>query len=526
MNNFNDKMSQTSEKEESGVKTAKGTSSSKARRTMNAVFILIFVLVFAGINVLAVFLVNKFPSLEADLTDKGAYSLSDTTKEYLTYMNSSVKVKVLMTEKSLTSYTDDSGSSAYPYQVNQLLREMSTYDKVELEYIDLTEISNKSLSEKYPDIDWSSSKNFILVENGDKYKLLSMYDVFSYDSEYAYYYSTYVFNGQYLEQSVLSAVSRVTSDRIPKVAISVGNGEMLNESHQSYNYYSYISVLLDDNAYDVSTINLLTEKPSEDLDAIIMFAPSYDLSDDAVDNISQWLTNGGEYGKSFIYIPYDYADETPNIDLFLEQWGMKVTQGYINENDTTMILSSGNPAELYNLVNYSDKTYTDGLKDTTRSLLMPFCMPVEILDAENVSPLLVSSDKASTRLIGATGDEASVEYIDSTGEALCAAAVSSKHNDSEKTSSVVVWGSYDGLSNNTLYQYSSNCNNAPYFINLMNTLCDNDNTSILVEGVSLDSGSMTVTVAQQVAIFAVFVVIIPIALAVTGIVVWARRKNL
>lgn len=519
-------MSQTSEKEVSGVKAVKSTSSSKARRIMNAVFILIFVLVFAGINVLAVFLVNKFPSLEADLTDKGAYSLSDTAKEYLTYMNSSVKVKVLMTEKSLTSYTDDSGSSAYPYQVNQLLREMSTYDKVELEYIDLTEISNKSLSEKYPDIDWSSSKNFILVENGDKYKVLSMYDVFSYDSEYAYYYSTYVFNGQYLEQSVLSAVSRVTSDRIPKVAMSVGNGEMLSESHQSYNYYSYISVLLDDNAYDVSTINLLTEKPSEDLDAIIMFAPSYDLSDDAVDNISQWLTNGGEYGKSFIYIPYDYANETPNIDLFLEQWGMKVTQGYINENDTSMILSSGNPAELYNLVNYSDKTYTDGLKDTTRSLLMPFCMPIEILDTENVSPLLVSSDKASTRLIGATGDEASVEYIDSTGEALCAAAVSSKQNDSEKTSSVIVWGSYDGLSNNTLYQYSSNCNNAPYFINLMNTLCDNDNTSILVEGVSLDSGSMTVTVAQQVAIFAVFVVIIPIALAVTGIVVWARRKNL
>lgn len=509
------------------AKTSYKRMTTKQRKIFNAVFIVIFLLIFAGLNVLSVFLVNKFPSLEVDLTAKGAYSLQETTEEYLEYMEDEIFLKVLKTEEQLLGFSDDNGNTSYAYQVNQLLREMSQFDKLNLEYMDLTSTSNKALSEKYPDIDWSSAENLILVENADgsKYKLLTTGDVFSFDSQSAYYYGTNVMNGQYLEQEVLSAIQRVTSEKIVKVALSTGNGEVVNEESEAYSYFSYISVLLDDNAYDVENINLLTQTPSEDTDIIIMMAPRYDLTDSAVDNLSQWLSNDGNYGKTFLYVPYDYADDTPNIDLFLEQWGMAVTDGYINENDLTKTVSSAEPPELNGMVDYANDTYTAGLKDTTRSVLMPYCMPVEILDSDMATPLLTSSTQASVRLPSATDDETAVEYIDSTGDALNAAAISTKTNDAEQKSNVIVWGSYDGLGIYNLYYYSANYGNASYFINLLNTLTENETESIVVEGVSLDSDVMVVTSAQKVIVFVIFVVLIPVAIFVTGIVIWLRRRN-
>ncbi|MGN0453358.1 MAG: Gldg family protein [Ruminococcus sp.] len=509
-------------------KKEKKTSSASQHRAMSAILVVIFILAFAGVNVLAVFLVNRFPALEIDLTSDGAFSLQSTTEEYLEYMDETVKVKVLLSEEALLAVADDNGSATYSYQVNQLLREMSRYDSIDLEYLDLTATSTKALTEKYPDVDWSSSDNLIIVENqsGDKYKLLKTSDVFSYDSEYAYYYGSSVMNGQYLEQEVLTAIQRVTSNKTIKVALSVGNGEVVNPESAAYQSFSYISVLLDDNAYDVETVNLLTQEIPEDADILIMLAPAYDITADTADNLSSWLENGGEYGKTFFYVPYDYAGDTPNIDLFLEQWGMSVTYGYINENDTSKTLSSGNPPELYNLVDYANDTYTAGLKDTSKQVLTPFCMPVEILDSEMAAPLLTSSDKASIRVPSSTADEtADAEYIQSDGEALNAAVISEKSNDNDQKSNVIVWGSYDALSIYNLYYYSANYNNSEYVVNLFNTITENDAESIVVQGIALGGQYMTVTSAQQVAVLVIFVFLVPIGLAVVGIVIWVRRRN-
>lgn len=501
------------------VKASEKRMTTKQRKLFNSIFIVIFLLVFAGVNVLANFLVDRFPGLEADFTTGNLYSLQKTTKEYLDYMETQVTVKVLMEEEEFVSI-----DSTYGYQANQLVREMSRYDNVTLEYVNVAATSMKAMSEKYPDINWSSSENLIIVEdnNTGKYECLGIYDVFasSYDTNYDIYIT-----GQYLEQSILSAVQNITADKIVKIALSTGNGEFFNANSTLSSYASRLPVILEDNAYELEEVNLLAQKPSEDTDIIIMMAPSVDLTSEAVDNISQWLANDGNNGRTLVYIPFDHGDETPNIDLMLEQWGMKVKTGYISENDLSMGLAmTGENSNVTSMMNYANSTYTEGLTDKSLSVVMPYCMPIEILDENMAEPLLQSSDTADV-IIPSADDPSGVKYEYSDGTPLNAAVISTKTNDNDESSHIIVWGSYDGLSNNWTYSsYSKNINNTAYFINLLNILTDND-AKILVESVDAGANTIVVSSGQQAAVFVIFVAIIPVGLFVVGIVVWNKRRH-
>lgn len=494
----------------------------KQRKLVNAGVILIVLLILVGVNILSAVLVDRFPSLEADVTSQNLFTLNATTKEYLEYMENEIDVTVLMSEDSFTARADDSGSNAYYYQVDKLLREMSVYENFNLEFKDMSASSASKLSAEYPDIDWTSADNLILVENGDKYKMLKIDDVFSYNQEYAYYYGMNVIDNQSIEQCMLTTIQKLTATDTLKVAVTVGNSEFLNEMHQDYGYYAGIIDLLEDNAYEVVNFNLLTEELTDDIDAIFMLAPAADITNEQSEKISNWLINGGEYGKTFMYVPFDFSGSTANMDLLMEQWGMKLQKGYIFENDLTLALSGGSAPQLTSIVNYADETFTEDLKTASLPVIMPYSMGIEILDDKIAKPMLTSSDTADLLLLNKSSEEPVFEK--SKGEALNYAVCATQGNDDNtRTSSFVVWGSYDGVSVNAIG--SANFNNAPYFVNVFNKTLGNESEAIVVESRNMAYETLTVTSAQQVAVFVIFVVIIPLGLFAIGIVVWVRRKN-
>lgn len=487
------------------------------RRILNAVIIVVALLILVGLNILTTVLVDKFPSLESDVTEKGYYSLNDTAEEFFEFLDKDVKITVLMPEENFENQQDDMGSSAYYYQANKLLRQMSVYDKVSLEYTDLSTASQSVFEKKYPDADWTSNSNLIIVEKGDKYEVLTDTDIFTYDMSYLTYYNYKVISSQSVEQEIIKAVQKVTSDKSFKVAVSVGNGEFLNESSESYANYSGIKSLLDYNAYDVVNVNLLTEELTDDIDAILMMAPMVDMSNQQVEKLSAWLENGGNYGKTFIYIPNDYnIDNTPNTDLFVEQWGMKVQNGYVIENDATMTSQQGAPT---GYANYADETFTEGLTTTMLSVYMPYSLGVEIIDETIATPMLTSSDDVSLGILASeTGETVKSD------KALNYAAIAQKGNsDLSKVSNVIVWGSYDALRYDVLT--AQNFNNADYALNMFDTALGNENDSIVIKGTDLTVETITVSSAQKTGVLITFVFAIPIIIGAVGIIVWIRRKN-
>lgn len=487
------------------------------RKILNAVIILVALLILVGANILSTVLVDRFPGLESDITSKGFYSLNDTAAEFFEYLDKDVKITVLMPEENFENQQDDLGSAGYYFQANKLLRQMSVYDKVTLEYTNLATASQSVFEKKYPDADWTSNSNLVIVEHGDKYEVLTDADLFTYDMTYLSYYNYKVITAQSIEQEVIKAAQKVTSDKVLKVAVSVGNGEFLNESSQNYANFSGIVSLLDFNAYDMVNVNLLTEELTEDIDALIMMAPEVDMTNEQVEKVSAWLENGGNYGKTFLYIPNDYnVGKTPNTDLFIEQWGMKVKNGYIIENDLTMTLQQGAPR---GLAKYADVTYTEGLTTTMLSVYMPYCLGVEITDENLATAMLTTSDDASLAILGSeTG-----ETVKSDKALNYAASATKGNSDLSKKSTVIVWGSYDAFRYDSLT--AQNYNNANYALNMMDTALGNENESVVIRGTDLTVESITVNSAQKTGVLITFVFAIPVLVAVVGIVVWVRRKN-
>ena len=492
----------------------------KKRRLVNIAIIAIVILAIVGLNFVAILLVDKFPALEADVTNNGAYSLNATTKEYLEYLDTPVTITVLKEESDFINMSDDAGTSAYSYQVNKLLKDMSVYKNIELKYMNVSAVSASTLSQQYPEVDWSSSNNLIIVESGDKHEILAAEDVFNYSAEYYSYYGMNVITDQCVEQSVLSSIQRITADELIKVAFSTGNGEFLNPESEHYSNFSQLKTLLEDNAYEVTTINLLTEKISEDIDAIVMLCPSADITNEQSEAINTWLNNDGSFGKILLYVPFDLNVEIPNTDLLLEQWGLAVDRGYIYEEDLTMAMSGSSTPQLTAIANYANDDFTAGLKTTTLPLLMPYGVNIQITDENVAAPMLTSSEQAKVAVLGAE----EVTYEDNGGKALNYAAVGKKGNeDNTLNSHVIVWGACEGISSGALT--STNFNNASYVVNMFNTTLGNEMSSIVVEGATLTVETLTVNSAQQVFALVAFVIVVPLAMFATGIVVWVRRKN-
>lgn len=486
--------------------------SKKSYKIFSAVLIILSIVIFAVVNILANAVVEKNPSLAKDWT-KGSYGLNKITEEYFEYLDTDVTIKVLVEEDRLIATETDYG---YGYQVNRLLKEMSAFDNVTLEYENIVSTPVKILSEKYPDVDWGSPDNMLLITDNEtgKYKVISIYQVFAYTQDDSGEYYIY---GQSVEATVLTAIQHITSDRVVKVGLSTGNGEFFNEDNVNYGVCSYLPVFLDDNAYESEEINLLTQTPAEDMEVIIMMAPSVDLTAEAVDVLSSWLRNDGDYGRTLFYVPSDQTVELPNLELLLEQWGMKVTEGNIRENAADRTASLGeSKGDKFPLMEYYDTTYTKDIR-TDLKVLMPDCVPVEVIDEKVASPLLVTSDKAEI----ITTDS---EY--STGKALNGAAIGVKTGDDGKQSAVIVWGSLYALKDTlTAGTYAPNINNVTYFINLLNNFSAKTGDTILVESAELDGTHIQIKSSQQVTVGILFIFVIPIAIIVFGIVVWARRRH-
>ena len=496
--------------------------SAKTRKWMNAALIIIGVVIFALVNVLATVIVDKNPSLLSDWTET-SYGLSDTTKEYLEYLDRDISIQVLKSEVQLVSVETDYG---YGYQANMLLKKMSAYDNIDMEYTEILTTSVKTLNEKYPDVDWTSPNNLLLITDKQtgRYKAVNLYEVFAatYDDD-----NEIFIYGQAVEQSVLTAIQYVITDQTVKVGLSTGNGEFFNSESDFYSDFAKIPYFLLDNAYETEEINLFTQTPPEDMDVIIMMAPRTDLTNEQVNVLNSWLTNDGEYGKTLVYVPHDQVpEELTNLELFLEQWGMKQGDGFISESDGDRALSLGdNRSDLFPLMDYYDTTYTTNIK-TDLDVLMPHCIPVEITNENVATPLLVSSDTASVRINANSDDVTEEETIPSDGNPLVGAAIGVKSGEDSSTySSVIYWGAYDGLRDKWTYNYGENINNMTYFINLLNETARENSASILVESADLGGDSLLIKSSQMVTIGIIFIFVLPIAIIVFGIVVWVRRRH-
>ena len=484
----------------------------KARRTrMGAAFISVTVLVIAAVVLLNVIfgVLSDRSAMYIDVTANRNYKLQQATLDYINDLNKDVDIYVLANEDDLLN--NNSANYLYYVQANQLLHEFDyNSDKIHLHYVDL--VKNPTFLAAYPNVNRSQT-HMMLITCGDNYTTLDPTDVFGYDTK-TYQEEGYMsVKSQHLEQSVTSAILKVSESE--RVTVSILSGQDEEDC-------SAFAARLSMNAYDVEIVNLYTGDISEKSRCLIIYKPAADIDKEMYQTISKWLDNDGKYGHNVMYFPNDEVkvDLFPNLNALIADYGMEVDYAYIFEKDENHLIPGNNLNN--SLFDYADEEFTKNLTHKEKKIILGGArgtMPIKTLDTAVATSLLVSSDNVDRF------DIASQELGNVEGT-LCGAAIGRKGKSvaTGEDSAVVVVGSYYAVSN--LYLTADTYNNTEYFINMMNTLTENKNTGIIIEGKDPTSTELGISAKSDLSFLGALVrFILPGLVLIAGLIVWIRRRH-
>ena len=455
------------------------------------------------LNVVCSLLVSKFPALSVDMTSNQVFELQEDTTEYITHLDKDVTINVLSTKDNFIA------KGSYFVQAEKLISKMaSSSDHIKIEYVSLNE--NPTFATEYPNVDWTLSNHVFLLTCGEQYRVLDFEECFTYDEEYFYYYGEYSVTGSKVEQALVTAMLNVTTEDKPIIDFVTGYGEA---------DYTAVKELLEKNAYQVNEISITVSDLDEDAKVAIVYAPANDFELDAVNKLRNWLENEGEYGRSLIYIANIDALNTPNIDEFLNEWGMKTVNGMVFETDNNYLFTNN---YFKSLVNYNG-IFVDGLKSSSIPCASSFSKAIEITDPELATAVLTTSESAGVIPYESAQDPNFDFMAAITGEPVNIAVKGTKANTEEVQSNLVMFGSYE-MFDASFLDYAA-FNNSAFFMNTVNTLADRDDVGITIEGKSMDSPALGITLSAQNTLMVIFVIILPIATLAIGLVIWLRRRN-
>lgn len=462
------------------------------------------------LNIAAGLLVDRFPDLKADFTAEKSFAISEDTKDYMSRLSKDIKLFIIAEEKDF-----DAGGT-YFVQAKQLLEKMAAASdgKFSYEFVNTTE--NPNFTQKYPKIDWTTKDTVGVITCGEQYKGLSITECFTYDEQVFQYYQSYQWTGTTIEQAVVKGSLNVTTEDKVIVDVMTGEGESGTDGYEG------LTALLTDNAYQVNEVSLLSGKLDENARAVLLFAPLTDISDATLKTLRDWLDNGGSYGRTLIYVPN--ADprvgeqKTPNIDALLSDWGMELEQGYVYESDPSHRLNGYSAFSF--VADYGDY-YTENLKNKSIPVIVEYAMGINIKSADTAHALLKTTDKSGVYPLGTDGDfdmEANIK-----GEPLTVAAEGKKES-ADSASNLVVFGSKVMLSTSGLND--SSFNNGAFFMNIINTVADKDDDTVVIESKPMDNSTLgQPDEATSNTILILFAYVLPVLIIATGIVLWIRRRN-
>lgn len=498
--------------------------------TLSVVFTVIFVAAIVLVNVILNLLLDRF-DVEVDLTEGGIYSMGEEMENFVSSSESNVKFYFTSDEETM-----EAADAIYKQTLELVKKATNLNSNYTMEHIDL--LMNPSFAEKYAEIgqgglliECSETGRYKFFDIGTEFKRYTMSDGKSYSvneaSMYQYYYGqTVTGETSIAEQEILSGLMSITKINPVKIGVTEGFGEAENAG---------LTDLLGKNTYVIETINLdLVESIPEDYDIILMNAPTLDYTNDALNKLDTWLSNGGLYGKNLFYIASVTSPvSTPNLDGFLAEWGLSVGMGYVCQLDANYAYSvQGYAMPLYQKAEIvKDTTYYEAMQlNPSASFRANGVRPVKKLWEEQ-------SNYVNTTILQTYGENCAVMPFDATEDWTPETA------EEKGSFSLIVEASkvrYDGVTPyysriiavgsemlfTDYFLTATNYNNADVALALFNTVSGNASESITITPKSFTATTYVIDASQQMGIGITFAVIIPVIIIVTGIVVWVRRKRL
>lgn len=456
-----------------------------------------------AIAVAANLAINRFPSdnTKFDVTSNGLYSLTTETKEYLQQLDRDVTIYVLASSSDMDS------------ALNRTLQQMEEQSQhLTVSYVDPA--SNPSFLQEYSDV-MNCSWNSLIVECGDRYKLVDYSDVYEYSVDYSTY--TQSVSGYDAEGQVDSAIAYVTSENLPRLYALTGHGE---ESIGS----NFTAALTKLNCEYESLDLMVNEAVPEDCDILLINGPTSDLSSDDADIIMNYLEQGGSLIAT---TNFQQAEEMPNWNRILNYYGLSVSQGVVLENNPGYYYRS----EAYLLPDVQTAAETASVLEGNGYVFMAYAQALEETDASedasedavSLTPLLTTSESAYMHSdVTAATEDFSQTGEDVTGEFLLGAKAVRGNADE---AAAYIFSSVLTFSDGADQMVSGS--NASLFSDIVRTRMEENGseTGISVAVKSVNSTYLTVPTMTAILVNLFCIIVIPLMLLTGGFITWFVRRR-
>ena len=325
-----------------------------------------------------------------------------------------------------------------------------------------------------------------------------------------------------------SAIYTVTSESSVEIAVLGSHGAQTANGENSE--LAGLKSLLSKNNYTFTDIaNPLTDEIPEDAPFVLIYQPTEDYTADEITKLSNFLINGGSYGKNLIYVASAAQPELPNLEQFLSEWGIGVLPlvGY----DETNYYSSPS----YLVSQPADSDYTSNY-DAASTVIYPdvYRLARRTFETESrryTTQIVTSYDTTVGRPVDADQNWKAAEATESGpfDLILMGSAYDSK-GDGEKTdeSHVVYFGGTYFLNQQILS--ADSIYNSTLTLNIFNGISGANETTETVnispKVISANSfSSQLINNSAPTVMYIVFVGIIPVGLIAAGIIIWNRRRK-
>ncbi len=494
--------------------------------SLSVLFTVIFVVAIVLVNVILNLVLDRF-DVEVDLTEGGIYTMGEEMEAFIKSSESKVNIYFATDEETI-----ESAGSVYKQTYELAKKAVEMNSGYTLNHVDL--LTNPTFAENYVDvtegslvIECEDTGRYRVFDIGNEFLQYTMSDGNSYSYYDAYMASMYygysvTAETSIAEQEILSGLMSITKVNPVKIGVLTGFGET---------DCSDLTSLLEKNSYVIETLDIdLAEAVPEEYDVLILNAPSLDYTADAVNKLDVWLSNGGLYGKNLVYFAATSSTaSTPNLDAFLAEWGLEVSEDIIYQADSNYYYY---PYMYYYRAEIAEDTsyYSAMQLNSASSFRVVGARPVKLLWEEK-------SNFVNTPVVQTYGENNALRPFDSPNDWVVTDAEEwGQYNIIVEASKV----RYDGTtpyysriiacgSENLFvsdFLSATNYNNAEVAVSIFNTISGNAGESIKITPKSFTATTYEIDASQQTGIAVTFAVIIPVIIIITGIVVWVRRKRL
>jgi ABC-type uncharacterized transport system involved in gliding motility auxiliary subunit len=327
------------------------------------------------------------------------------------------------------------------------------------------------------------------------------------------------------EEKLTNSLIKLLKDKVPTLCVTTGHGEK-NFTAQDQEGFSAVKKSLEDQSYQVRELSLLQEtKVPDSCDAIAIMGPTKAFFEAEAKAIRNYLNEGG---RAIIAIDLNIKsgqEYSPELLPILAEWHVKPATALVIDPLSRML---GVDASVAVIATFSKENAIT--KDFSGNCLFPFTRPLDILPGSptglNVHWIAQTTPKSwgVTNLKElATGQVRFEAGKDLVGPLNAVVAVEGKQKDSKATkdSRLVVIGSSFFATNN----FEKFANNSDFFLNSVAWIVEDES---LISIRTKDQTPGKIELSQKVgnAIALLTIIIIPVFIAIAGLVIWLRRRKL